>query len=125
MTRQKPTILIIDDDPAIRTFLRSLLDRSYVVETAGNGLDGYSDTVRLRPAVVVLDLRMPVIDGLTVLRKLRSNPATAATPVVILSAVTDEIARADCETLHVSAVLQKPAPADEVLRAIAAAARHA
>ena len=122
MTRAKPTILVIDDDPDVCSTLRALLDRSYIVETAGDGLDGYSDTVRLRPAVVLLDLRMPVVDGLTVLRKLRSNPVTASTPVVILSAVCGDVARHDYEALRVSAVLQKPATADELRRALAAAA---
>jgi CheY-like chemotaxis protein len=120
--RPKPTVLVIDDDPGFRQLMCDLLHRSYVVETAGDGLGGYSDTVRLRPAVVILDLRMPVVDGLTVLRKLRSNPVTASTPVVVLSGATEDVARHDYETLNVSAVLQKPATFDELRRAVARSA---
>ena len=120
--RTKPTVLVIDDDPGVGALIREQLDRSYQVETSSDGLAGYSDTVRLQPAVVILDLRMPVVDGLTVLRKLRSNPLTASTPVIVLGAAIDEVARADHETLRISAVLQKPVSHDVLSRAVATAA---
>jgi CheY-like chemotaxis protein len=115
------TVLVIDDDAHARTFVRDLLHRSYGVQTASDGLDGYSEAVRLRPAAIVLDLAMPVVDGWTVLRKIRSNPAVASTPVVILSGAMDETQLHEFRPLRVSAVLQKPVGADELLDAVAKA----
>jgi len=84
-------ILIIDDEPGIRDLLDTLLRRKgYDVVVAGNGPEGLKVFRRERPNVVVLDLKMPGMDGLTVLQQVRS--LTPRQPVVILTgAGTPEI----------------------------------
>jgi len=77
-------ILIIDDEPNIRDLLVALLSRKgYQVVLSENGAEGLNRFLRERPDVVVLDLTMPEIDGLTVLREIRSLHPNQ--PVLILT----------------------------------------
>jgi two-component system response regulator (stage 0 sporulation protein F) len=77
-------ILVIDDEPGIRDLLDTLLSRKgYDVVLADNGQKGLEVLRRARPDVVVLDLKMPGMDGLTVLQQVRGlNPTQ---PVIILT----------------------------------------
>ena len=80
-------ILVVDDDADIRAILGMVLTaEGHEVETAADGLAGLA---RLRggprPALILLDLMMPQLDGEGFLRELRSDPRTAGVPVVILS----------------------------------------
>jgi twitching motility two-component system response regulator PilG len=84
-----PLILIIDDSVCVRKILETTLRRAgYATMGFADGYDALrwlaSEEVRL-PALILLDLTMPKMDGYTVLRSLRKRAATARTPVVILS----------------------------------------
>jgi DNA-binding response OmpR family regulator len=87
-------VLIVEDEPDIRDLLAFHLGREgYQVWTAGSGADGFRMAVRERPDLVLLDLMLPELDGLEVCRRLRREPATAATPIIMLTAKGDEIDR--------------------------------
>ena len=108
MTHRRPTILIVDDDLDQLQILRTALEEKYEVLTASDGLDGYALACSAQPSVVVLDVMMPLVDGWTVLRKLRANPLTKHSHIIVATAldgdgVTDEAAK-----LNVSVVLRKP-----------------
>lgn len=80
-------ILIVDDHEQIREVLREILqDESHTVREASNGSDALALARQRPPELVFLDLRMPDIDGLEVLRELRDDPRTKAARVVILTA---------------------------------------
>lgn len=82
-------ILVVDDDTYIRDLLEiSLQMRSYEVVTAADGHEGEAVARQLLPDAIILDVMMPGIDGLSVLRNLRSDPATENIPVVLLTAKT-------------------------------------
>jgi CheY-like chemotaxis protein len=83
-------ILIIDDQPESTRLLTQLLDTygQYRVFSAHNGLEGVSRVARRRPDLVILDLRMPEMDGFAVLQELRSNPETANIPVLVVTGDT-------------------------------------
>jgi CheY-like chemotaxis protein len=83
-------ILIIDDQPESARLLTQVLDENgrYRVFSAHNGSEGVSLVARRRPDLVLLDLRMPEMDGFAVLQELRSNPETAAIPVLIVTGDT-------------------------------------
>ena len=82
---QTATILVIDDEPQIRKFLRiSLASQGYKVLEAGNGAEGLASAALNKPDVLVLDLGLPDMDGLAVLRELRATRRDV--PVVILTA---------------------------------------
>ncbi|MAS35308.1 MAG: hypothetical protein CL610_14945 [Anaerolineaceae bacterium] len=80
-------ILIIDDQPESTRLLEQLLDEHghYRVFSAHNGSEGVSMVARRRPDLVILDLRMPEMDGFDVLNELRSNPETAYIPVLVVT----------------------------------------
>lgn len=89
--RSDVTVLVVDDEPEIRELCRVNLEFSgYRVLEAGNGADALTLIEHDRPDFVFLDLMMPDIDGWQVLAGLRSNPATAETPVVLLTALGGE-----------------------------------
>ena len=80
----KPRVLVIDDEPAIRDSLRMILEyERYEVAGASNGPEGLVMAQSQRPDLVVLDVKMPGMDGLEVLRKLRTFDPTL--PVVVVS----------------------------------------
>ncbi len=83
-------ILIIDDHPESARLLKEALDDSgrYRVFAASSGMEGISMIARRRPDLVILDLRMPEMDGFAVLNELHANPETASIPVMVVTAET-------------------------------------
>ena len=80
-------ILVIDDDQAMRLMLETvLLDEGYSVILARNGKEGLELAARQRPALVLLDLMMPVMDGWQFLEAIKQMPEFADLPVLLLSA---------------------------------------
>jgi DNA-binding response OmpR family regulator len=80
------TVLIVDDDPSVReTFQRMLQLEGYAVLTAVNADIGLIKAHDGRPDAIILDLRMPLVNGVQFLRSLRSRPDHAHTPVAIVT----------------------------------------
>ena len=85
-------ILVVDDDPDIRALANQALSQDgHVVIEASSGQEALALIEAHAPDLLVLDLLMPVQGGLEVLKILRSRPATAALPVVVLTAMDDEV----------------------------------
>jgi adenylate cyclase len=83
-------ILIIDDDPFNVDFLeQELADLGYTTASAQNGAQGLDLVLQVQPDLVLLDIMMPVMDGFTVLARLKSDTQTRSIPVVIISALGD------------------------------------
>jgi signal transduction histidine kinase/DNA-binding response OmpR family regulator len=84
-------ILIIDDEPESVRLLTEALNANgtYRVFSAHTGLEGISLTARRRPDLILLDLRMPEMDGFAVLQELRANPETASIPVMVVTSEAD------------------------------------
>lgn len=105
--RKATTILVVDDEREVVTALQAALrDQGYSVATACNGADAIDQAIQLRPAIVVTDLLMPVIDGIALAKALRRNPATAAARIVLSSGVSEGSVRAMFNGYD--AYLQKP-----------------
>jgi signal transduction histidine kinase/DNA-binding response OmpR family regulator len=83
---QLPQLLLVEDNRDLRSFLRFQLNPIYRVETAENGMEGLQKAMLLLPDVILSDVMMPEMDGITMLNKLKNNPATSHIPVVLLSA---------------------------------------
>ena len=80
------TILIVDDDPSVtETFERMLRLEGYHVVTALSAEAGLNQAERSRPHAIILDLRMPLVDGLGFLRRLREKEALGKMPVAIVT----------------------------------------
>ncbi|HKV73594.1 MAG TPA: response regulator [Gemmatimonadales bacterium] len=79
-------VLIIEDDPAQRRLLEKMLDASgYRVLTAPDGESGVATAIGRRPDLIVCDVMMPKLNGYQTVRALKSDPATSAIPVIMLT----------------------------------------
>jgi len=106
--------LIVDDDPATKALISAILRRANIcVVPASNGAEALSLLADVRPEVIVLDMRMPVMDGPTFLRELRAR--SDATPVVIVSSANAAAVR---DEFGAQAAIRKPFTADLLLRTI-------
>jgi CheY-like chemotaxis protein len=84
-------VLLVDDEDQLRRVMRDLLERDgYQVTEARDGVEALDQIDRHAPDIIVLDLNLPGLDGYGVLSHLRSRPATAGIPVVVLTAQGDE-----------------------------------
>ena len=122
---RRERILVADDDTSVRALLRTLLVREgYDVTEAANGQAALATIDERGPFdLLVLDVQMPAGDGLEVTRRARANPATALTPVILvtgLGALEDKVAGLDAGATD---FLTKPFEAPELLARIRAALR--
>ena len=86
-----PTVLVVDDAPICREpIAASLRLAGFKTICAGNGQEALWILQTTQPDMILLDVSMPVMDGITTLRKIRENPALANTPVIMLTAATDQ-----------------------------------
>ena len=117
----KPSVLIIDDELQIRRLLRVALEAAgYTVLEAENGQQGLSEVATHRPDVILLDLGLPDLDGLTVLKRLRE---WSETPVVILSVRADETGKVAALDAGAEDYVTKPFSTVELLARLRAAQR--
>ena len=108
--RQKTRVLIVDNETAFVFFVKANLELcgGYEVMTAHSGYDGLRLAKQRAPAVIVLDILMPAMNGLQILEKLKSDEATAKIPVIMSTAVNDDEGRREAERLGAAAYLVKP-----------------
>ena len=123
---QKPqTVLIIEDEGDIRHFIARVLElEGYQVLSAGDGATGLALLHENAVSLVLLDLRLPGMDGWTVLREIRSDEALSAIPVIVLTAIAEAIQRK--KTLRMGALkyLVKPLSAGILSQTIAEVLRQ-
>jgi CheY-like chemotaxis protein len=87
---QNPLVLVADDSRTILAMVSSRLERAgYEVVGVSNGDDALAVAEQRLPALVILDVEMPAMDGLEVTRRLRANDATREIPIVLLTAHTE------------------------------------
>ena len=112
MARQR--ILIVDDDVDLRRLFRTALSLAgYDVEEAGDGLDALRRIENRPPDLVVLDLVLRALDGISVQQELAARAVTSHIPVVIVTGST-----VSTETLSVACVLRKPVLPDDLVQAV-------
>ncbi len=116
-------VLVVDDEPPIRRFLRtSLSAQGYDIVEAEDGASALEEVRRRSPDVLVLDLGLPGIDGLEVIRRLRGGGASL--PIIVLSSRADEAGKVEALDLGADDYVTKPFGVDELLARIRAAMRH-
>jgi two-component system, OmpR family, KDP operon response regulator KdpE len=117
-----PTILIVDDEPPIRKLLRmGLTSQGYQVLEAANGKSAL-EQLRQKPALVVLDLGLPDVDGLELLRRIRHRHSDL--PVIVLSSRGDEAGKVAALDLGADDYITKPFGMDELFARMRTAMRH-
>ncbi|WP_315771967.1 MULTISPECIES: response regulator transcription factor [unclassified Bradyrhizobium] len=122
MTGAPIKVLVIDDEPPIRKLLRmGLTTQGYEILEASNGRIAL-DLLGQEPALIILDLGLPDIDGLELLRTIRGR--NEAVPVVVLSSRGDEAGKVQALDLGADDYITKPFGMDELLARLRAALRH-
>ncbi|WDQ14558.1 response regulator [Rhodopirellula sp. P2] len=91
---QESTVLVVEDDDAIRYGIElRLRAMGYAVRSSNDGKDAIEKAERILPSLICMDVRMPLVDGITALQWFKSHPVLCDTPVIILSACpTDQSA---------------------------------
>jgi two-component system KDP operon response regulator KdpE len=115
----RPKILVVDDDPDLVRALRlRLRANNYDVATATDGYSAIASAQKERPALIILDLGLPVGDGFVVLDRLQNIDALAGVPVIVLSARDPQANEERALKAGAAAFFQKPADNDELLNVI-------
>ena len=115
----RPKILVVDDDPDLVRALRlRLRANNYEVTTASDGYAAIAAAQRERPALIILDLGLPVGDGFVVLNRLQNSDALSGVPVIVLSARDPQNNEEKALKAGAAAFFQKPADNDELLNVI-------
>ncbi|NQD37867.1 response regulator [Permianibacter sp. IMCC34836] len=122
MTELLPLIVLIEDELPIRRFLRaSLTPAHYRMEEAGTGVDGLKTIAREKPEIVILDLGLPDIDGVQLIRQLRE---WSDVPIIILSARDQEVDKVAALDAGADDYLVKPFSVPELEARLRVAIRH-
>lgn len=120
---QGARILVVDDEPQIRRSLQVNLERSgYAVEAVKTGEDALNSFGNRRPDVVILDLVMPGIGGVAVVRRIRES---SAVPIIVLSAIGEEPRKVEALELGADDYMTKPFGMEELLARIRSLLRRA
>jgi DNA-binding response OmpR family regulator len=111
-------ILVTDDDEGLRQLMRMILSREgFDVIEAANGEQALALALTADPALILLDVMMPGMDGYDVCRRLKTDQRTGRVPVVFVSAAEDVLYRNEVQKLGAAACIKKPiGPRDLVMR---------
>jgi CheY-like chemotaxis protein len=102
-----PKVLVVDDDPDLASICSLVLEsEGYDTDVATNGVEAYCTLTSDDVDVVLLDVMMPSLDGITVCKMVKDDPRTRDVPVILMSA--SEIMREEAKKSRADAVLEKP-----------------
>jgi CheY-like chemotaxis protein len=105
---EKTRILIADDEPSVRLTVKRMLEKDYTVLEAENGEEAVAVAREQKPALVLMDLIMPKMDGYTACHIIKTDPATMNIAVIILSALGHELNRMVADEMGADAYMTKP-----------------
>ncbi len=114
-------VLVVDDEPANLALLEAMLEcHSYSVATASNGQEALSQFKTVEPDIVLTDVSMPELDGFELCRRLKNNPDTRFTPVVLVTGLHDSASRLRGIEVGADDFLNKPVDQSELLARVGA-----
>jgi signal transduction histidine kinase/ligand-binding sensor domain-containing protein/DNA-binding response OmpR family regulator len=105
---RKKTIIVVEDNEDIRFYLKDNLKGQYKVEEATNGKEGWEKIKLLNPDLVVSDIMMPLMDGIELARKIKTETITAHIPVILLTAMGSEEKQLEGLKVGVNDYITKP-----------------
>ncbi|EIZ80477.1 response regulator [Novosphingobium sp. Rr 2-17] len=111
------SILTVDDSPSIRLAIRIALNGAgYTVTEAGDGEAGLNAANAGKFDLIITDLNMPKMDGLSMIRELRKNPAQCGTPIIFLTTESDDAMRQQAKAAGATGWLVKPFVPEQLIR---------
>lgn len=112
-------VIVVDDDQVNRMIVTHILQKSgYDVQAAKNGEEGLALIAARIPDLIILDVAMPVMDGVTVFKRLKAVEHLSAIPIIILTGSADETLNFTSAGLYPDVFLTKPAGSNTILRAV-------
>ena len=102
------TILIVEDDPELNNYLRRILSIEYTVFCAENGVGALQKLENIYPDLIISDITMPQMDGITFCKRVKENVLTAKIPFILLTAKTDSITRIKAFKMGIDDYIEKP-----------------
>ena len=111
---RRPVVLVADDEPDMRRFLKSELNEDYDVIEAADGVQALEKAQQFLPDIILLDMMMPEMDGLEVCHELRQRDVTVNIPVILLTARADEETKFDALGMGANDFLAKPFSSTEL-----------
>lgn len=113
------SILIVDDSASIRQAVKiALSGLGHTVGEASNGAEGVTKAGTARFELVITDLNMPVMDGLSMIKKIRTNPAYGGVPILFLTTESDDGIKAQAKAAGATGWITKPFAADQLCRIV-------
>jgi CheY-like chemotaxis protein len=113
-------ILIADDEETVRSLVRRLLGKSYRIIEADNGEEAVKVAVNQKPDLILMDILMPKMDGLTACYAIKRNQATKAIPVIMLTAVDYDLNRKlSQDVMGAQGYITKPFESQALMKMIA------
>ncbi|AEV98729.1 hypothetical protein A4D02_09290 [Niastella koreensis] len=107
-TDKKKTVIIVEDNEDLRFYLKDNLNGQYHVEEAINGKEGWEKIKQLNPDLVVSDIMMPLMDGIELARKIKTETQTAHIPIILLTAMGSEEKQLEGLKVGVNDYITKP-----------------
>jgi signal transduction histidine kinase/ligand-binding sensor domain-containing protein/DNA-binding response OmpR family regulator len=114
----KTIVLIVEDNPDVREYIKDALTDHYHVEEAANGEQGLRKAEKLIPDLIVSDIMMPKMDGYEMMRQLKQNDKTSHIPIILLTAKSDKDSKLQGLGLGADDYLIKPFDSEELLARI-------
>ena len=115
----KKKVLVVDDEPNVRRLLRSILSNNFIVIEAGDGQQAVDITNTQKPDVILMDMMMPKMDGLTACCAIKKNPATKSIPVIMVTAIDFELNIKLSQQMGATGYVTKPFSSQDLLDKIA------
>ena len=115
----KKKVLIVDDEPNVRRLLHSILNKKFVVFEAEDGQQAIDMTTAQQPDVILMDMMMPKMDGLTACLMMKKNPDTKKIPVIMVTAIGFELNIKLSQQMGASGYVTKPFSPQDLLAKIA------
>jgi DNA-binding response OmpR family regulator len=110
------SILIIEDDPSVRTLLeKSLSAKGYAISMVKDGLEGLTKLEKERPDLIIVDIMMPRLDGMTFVKAIKGDQERKSIPVIFLTAKNDPKSMIDGINVGAKFYVTKPFQLDELL----------
>ena len=120
--KKTPLTLTVDDDHQINLGMQLRIRAAgYESIDAGDGLEGLELAISLQPDLIIADIRMPNLDGISMLKKLKEHPRTSSIPVIMVSANIAEKTRIEAKQYGAYCFLEKPYASSMFMQAIQSA----
>lgn len=114
----KKKILIVDDESSVRLLVSSMMGKDYIVIGANDGEEAIDIAHRQEPALILMDIMMPKVDGYNACYVIKNDPTTKKIPVVMLTAVGYELNRKLANRVGADGYITKPFTLQELLETI-------